>query len=163
MIANLIQNVPAWETATAAQIANAINAKTIEVVDQQLYTWAGVALVVGPQGAEAFRLALEGNGMGWVVHQLGGSGIQLSNPLVQQALLGFVQKEVPGADLLAATGKKLVSMAEQAGLQDVSTADVQAGLLVLRKAKLEDIAMDRLHAYREALSAWDGSGEEPVL
>jgi len=33
----------------------------------------------------------------------------------------------------------------------------------LRKIELEDAAVDRLQAFRETLSAWDGSGEEPVL
>jgi hypothetical protein len=33
----------------------------------------------------------------------------------------------------------------------------------VRKQELEDEATDRLQAFREALSSWDGSGEEPVL
>jgi hypothetical protein len=33
----------------------------------------------------------------------------------------------------------------------------------LRKQELEDSWVDRLQAARESLSAWDGSGEEPVL
>jgi hypothetical protein len=33
----------------------------------------------------------------------------------------------------------------------------------VRKQELEDAATDRLQAFREALSSWDGSGEEPVL
>ena len=33
----------------------------------------------------------------------------------------------------------------------------------LRKSELLDEAADRLQWFREALSSWDGSGEEPVL
>ena len=33
----------------------------------------------------------------------------------------------------------------------------------VRKQELEDSWVDRLQAAREALSSWDGSGEEPVL
>jgi hypothetical protein len=33
----------------------------------------------------------------------------------------------------------------------------------VRKQELEDAAIDRLQAFREALSSWDGIGEEPVL
>jgi hypothetical protein len=90
--------------ATAQEAFNAITTSSVTVTDDQLYTWAGVALLVGPVGAESLRVALESNGMGWVVHQLGGSGIQLSNELVQQALLGFSQARVPGCSVLAAQG-----------------------------------------------------------
>lgn len=90
--------------ATAQEAYDAITDESETVTDDQLYTWAGVALLVGPVGAESLRVALEANGMGWVVHQLGGSGIQLSNELVQQALMGFAQANVPGADVLAAQG-----------------------------------------------------------
>lgn len=90
--------------ANAQEAFDAITAASVTVTDDQLYTWAGVALLVGPVGAESLRVALEANGMGWVVHQLGGSGIQLSNELVQQALAGFAQANVPGADVLAAQG-----------------------------------------------------------
>ena len=90
--------------ATAQEAFDAITAQSVTVTDDQLYTWAGVALLVGPVGAESLRVALEANGMGWVVHQLGGSGIQLSNELVQQALAGFAQANVPGAAILASQG-----------------------------------------------------------
>ena len=33
----------------------------------------------------------------------------------------------------------------------------------LTKASMEDAAVNRLQAFREALASWDGSGEEPVL
>jgi hypothetical protein len=49
----------------------------------------------------------------------------------------------------------------------VNEAAVQAAIaaesLRIRKSELQDAADDRLQAFREALSAWDGSGEEPVL
>ena len=90
--------------ANAQEAFDAITAPSVTVTDDQLYTWAGVALLVGPVGAESLRVALEQNGMDWVVHQLGGSGIQLSNELVQQALLGFSQAGVSGCSILAAQG-----------------------------------------------------------
>lgn len=163
MIANLIQQLPEWEELTAQEIVDLLNVEIIEVTDDQLYTWAGAALIAGPVGAESFRIALEQNGMGWAVHQLGGSGIQLSNPLVQQALLGFAQAGVPGAAELAQTGKRNVSIMENAGLEAATLESVNEGLLSIRKKQLEDEATNRLQAYREALSSWDGSGEEPVL
>ena len=90
--------------ATAQEAFDAITTPSVEVRDDQLYTWAGIALLAGAVGAESLRVALDQNGLGWVVHQLGGSGIQLSNELVQQVLLGFAQANVPGCATLAAKG-----------------------------------------------------------
>jgi hypothetical protein len=49
----------------------------------------------------------------------------------------------------------------------INEATVQAAIdseaLRVRKEELEDAAKDRLQAFREALSVWDGSGEGPVL
>lgn len=157
---NLIKNIPNWQTRTAEEIVSLLNDPVILVVDPALYTWAGVATIAGPVGAESLRVALEANNMGWVVHQLGGSGIQLSHPDVQLALAGFAAAGVPGADLLKATGVRHVSEMQRAGLDPADVASVQ---LAVRKQTLEDAATDRLQAFREALSSWDGIGEEPVL
>ena len=120
---------PEYAGLNAAQCLSKLLASTAEVRDDQLYTWAGVALIVGPQNAEALRLALESNGMGWAVHQLGGSGLQLSNDLVQQALLGFAQAGVDGCAELAAKGIHLVAPWQQIGLaQEPTLAEVEAAL-----------------------------------
>jgi hypothetical protein len=156
----LIQQIPNWQTRTAEEIVSLLNDPVILVVDPALYTWAGVATIAGPVGAESLRVALEANNMGWVVHQLGGSGIQLSHPDVQMALAGFAAAGVPGAELLKATGVRHVSAMQQAGLEPADLASVQ---LAVRKQLLLDTATDRLQAFREALSSWTGSGEEPVL
>ena len=156
---NLIKNIPNWQTRTPEEIVSLLNDPVILVVDPALYTWAGVATIAGPVGAESLRVALEANNMGWVVHQLGGSGIQLSHPDVQMALAGFAAAGVPGADLLKATGVRHVSEMQRAGLEPADVASVQ---LAVRKQILADAATDRLQAFRESLSSWDGSGEEPV-
>jgi len=110
--------------ASAQAAYTAITAATIERRDDQLYTWAGVALIVGPVGAESLRVALEANGMGWAVHQLGGSGLQLSSELVQQALLGFAAAGVSGCAELAAMGRSLVAPWQQAGIAEPTLGEV---------------------------------------
>ena len=164
---DLIKSIDDWQNKTAAEIVTELNAATIEYVDPQLYTWAGVALIAGPVGAESLRIALEQNGMGWAVHQLGGSGLQLSNDLVQQALLGFAQANVPGAGDLASTGKRLISKATQAGLPTVTESDVSETLAALQLRADKDALLAagaaRWNAYADAVEAWDGSGEDPVL
>lgn len=164
---DLIKSIDDWQNKTAAEIAAELNAANIEYVDPQLYTWAGVALIAGPVGAESLRIALEQNGMGWAVHQLGGSGLQLSNDLVQQALLGFAQAGVAGASLLASTGKRMISKATQAGLPPVTESEVSEVLSAMRlqadKAAMMAAGSARWNAFVDAVEAWDGSGEEPVL
>jgi hypothetical protein len=103
---------------------DAITSPSIEVRDDALYTWAGVALVGGPVAAESLRIALEQNGMGWAVHQLGGAGLQLSNPLVQGALLQLAQAGVPGCAELAATGISFVAPYQQAGIDKPTLEEV---------------------------------------
>lgn len=169
MLAELIKSIDDWQNKTASQLATALNdSSAVEIVDSQLYTWAGVALIAGPEGAEAFRLALEANGMGWAVHQLGGSGIQLSNPLCQQALAAFAQANVPGASELALAGIHRVSIWRNAGnASDVTVEQVQAALdqleLETTKTQLRQSAAAAYNAFVSAVDAWDGSGNPPVL
>jgi len=164
MLANLIKSVPDYQTKTAAEITSAINAETIPVIDSQMYTWAGVALIAGPTGAEGLRLALEGNGMGWVVHQLGGSGLQLSDALSQQVLIGFAQAGVPGCAELAWQGKHFISMGAQAGLGVVTEASVASLVSVdLAKESMMSLGANRWNAFVDAIDVWDGSGSGPVL
>lgn len=160
---DIIKQIPDYQNLTTQQIVDFLNAASVQRVDDQLYTWAGVALIVGPQAAEDLRLALESNGMSWVVHQLGGSGIQLSNPMVQAALLGFSQTGVPGCSQLAAQGVSLVSVLTQAGLPPATADDVRLALFEDSKASLIQAAADRYNSFVAAVNAWDGSGQEPVL
>lgn len=159
----IIKTIDDWQNKTPQLIADALNEPVIEYIDPQLYTWAGVALIAGPTSTEALRIALEQNGMGWAVHQLGGSGLQLSNDLVQQALLGFAEAGVPGAALLASTGKRLISKLENAGLPPATVESVEAALFVESKQVLIRAAAQRYNAFVPSVDAWDGSGEEPVL
>jgi hypothetical protein len=143
-------------------VVSALNASTIDISDHDQYTWAGIALLAGPVAAEQLRLALEQNGMGWVVHQFGGTGLQITNPLVMQAIQGFIAAGIPLQDMVDQV-VRFTSPAQQGLGRDVTLDDVAAYRLSILKSAKEDAAVDRLQAYREALSAWDGTGEEPVL
>ncbi len=166
-LARLISEVPFWQTLTPSQLVSELNADSIEVVDPQLYTWAGVALIAGAAGAEGLRLGLEGNGLGWVVHQLGGSGIQLSNPLVQQVLIVLGQAGVPGCLALATTGIHYVSPAQNAGLPPATLSKVESAIALLTlqatKQQMRQDGASRYNVYIDAIDEYDGSGDLPVL
>lgn len=166
-IKELIQLVDGWESKTVGQITSALNTPSVEVRDDSMYTWAGIALLIGPEGAEGLRVALESNGMGWVVHQLGGSGIQLSNPMVQGAMTLF-GNSLPGATTLKEAGIKTVSIWTADGRSGSATnADVQAGLNALehdnRKATLKQAGAARWNAYAAACDALQPGDGDPVL
>jgi len=72
--------------------------------------------------------------------------------------IGVITQSQAGDVLALAGGHKYPGINETA-----VQAAIDAEALRVRKEELEDAAKDRLQAFREALSAWDGSGEEPVL
>lgn len=167
-LTDLIKSIEDWQSKPANEITSILNAATEQVTDDQLYTWAGVALITGPAGAEAFRVALEANGMGWAVHQLGGSGLQLSNPLSQQALLELAQSGVEplatAAATLAAVGVQLVSPYKHAGLgESVTLQQVQSALLAIRKEDLIEVKRTAFEQWRVAINEWNGVGDPPVM
>lgn len=119
-------NFLTWQDAN-----DALHAK-VELRDDKPYTWALVADAVGPVNAEAIRLALESNSLGWASLQLGGHGLSLSDSRVQQALLGFAQAGVPGCAELAAKGITVVAPWQQMGLSQAPTIEeVQAAFAVV--------------------------------
>ena len=133
---------------------DAITSPTIEVRDDDLYTWAGVALVGGPVAAESLRIALEQNGMGWAVHQLGGAGLQLSNPLVQGALLQLAQAGVPGCSELAAVGISFVTPWQQANIEQPTLEQVEKVWTVDKARRDMSAELQVLQAKSTAVNAW---------
>jgi len=156
---NLIQSVPDWQNKTPQQLHAVLSDPSITVTDDQLYTWAGVAQIAGDTGASALCSKLIEFDKLWAVHQLGGRGLDLSLPEIQQQLYLLDSLGVPGMAKLAGHVRKYISVMQQAGIE----ATVDDVAVAQRKAILEDDAVNRLQAYREALAGWDGSGEEPVL
>jgi hypothetical protein len=141
---------------------NAITSPSIEVRDDDLYTWAGVALVGGPVAAESLRIALEQNGMGWAVHQLGGAGLQLSNPLVQGALLQLAQAGVPGCAELAAKGISMKAPWFVAGIDEPTLEQVtEAWNADQRRLAYESIVTRANAAIEAAAEAYRAS--EPTI
>lgn len=156
---HLIETLENWQNKTAEDIHAELSAATVPVEDHELYTWAGVALIAGDEGASALCSALIQGGKLWAVHQLGGKGLDLASDEVQQQLLYLDSVGVPNMAKLAAAVKRSISRFEEAGIE----ATVEEVDLAKRRRVLEDAATDRLQAYREALSGWDGIEAEPVL
>ncbi|MFN7318870.1 MAG: hypothetical protein ACK5S6_05110 [bacterium] len=166
MLSDLITQIPDWKTKSSQQIFDVLTTPSIEFVDSTQWTWAGIAAVAGNAGAEGLRLALEQGGMGWAVHQLGGSGLVLSLEPIQDALRMLAANGVPGMGQIADATKRLISIAEQNGL-NVSLYDVDAALMALqlqaRRSELITNGATRWNAFCAAVDSWDGVAAEPEL
>jgi hypothetical protein len=180
MIANLIQQLPDWVELNAQEIADLLNAKIIEKIDDQLYTYAGLIDKLGQEAGFAFRatmrtLAAASNPaalpdelfepLNFAHDRLTVGGLDFSRQDVQSLIdaLIVIPQFASLVPVLKAIGRYEISMMANAGLSEATVEMVEDGLLQIRKKQLEDTATNRLQAYREALSVWDGSGEEPVL
>ena len=108
-------------TSSQEAYAKIVN-ELVEVRDDRQYTWAGIA-EIAEEDTEKIKLAMESNGMSWVVHQFGGSGLPLSHPKIQQALLTLASMGVPKCDVLAEVGIKQVPLWKKVGLSQEPTVD----------------------------------------
>jgi hypothetical protein len=167
MLSDLITQIPDWQTKSSQEILDHLTTPSIEFVDSSQWTWAGVASVAGNAGAEGLRVALEQGGMGWAVHQLGGSGLVLSLDAIQFVLRSLDANGVPGMATVADATKRLISIAEQNGIT-VSLVDVDAALVALQlqaqRSELITNGATRWNAFCAAVDSWDGDpATEPVL
>ena len=157
---SVIETIDDWQTISDADLYAALTAETLPYEDHDLWTWAGVATVAGNAGAEGLRLALEQNQMAWAIHQLGGKGMDLSLPAIQQALYYFDSLDVPGMDSLALAVKRNRSPLQAAGL----IATIEQVTLARSKRLKAIAAATRYNVYVNALSAWNGDSQtEPSL
>jgi hypothetical protein len=166
MLSDLITQIPDWQTKSSQQILDVLTKPSIEFSDSSQWTWAGVASVAGNEGAEGLRIALEQGGMGWAVHQLGGSGLVLSLEPIQAALRMLDVNGVQGMGKIADATKRLISIAEQNGIT-VSLNDVDSALVALqlqtRRSELIANGASRWNAFCSAVDSWDGVALEPEL
>jgi hypothetical protein len=157
---SVIESIDGWADKTDQELYTALTTASIPFQDHELWTWAGVATVAGNAGAEGLRIALDQNQMAWAIHQLGGRGLDLSLPAVQQALYYFDSLGVPGMELLALSVKRDKTPLENAGL----TATLSQVALARSKRLKSSVAVGRYNAYMSALASWNGDPQtEPTL
>ncbi len=139
-----------YESAQAAY--DAITTASVERRDDQLYTWAGVAQIAEAQ-TEAIKLALEANGMSWAVHQFGGSGLQLSHPKIQEALLALSQV-IPVCADLAAQGISMITPWESEGIAEPTLEDVQKAWTIDKTRRDMAAILQPIQSKSTAVNAW---------
>ena len=163
----VIASLPGWETKTASELVGLLNAPTVEVRDDDLYTWAGIAENIDSPDTENLKLLMEVSGLSWATIQLGGKGLQLSHPGVQAFLTKSIAAGVPGASVLKAKGIHNESPSQVAGLPLATLDAVEDAVFAMtleatKEQMLEDGAT-RWNDFNDAVIDWDGSGTVPVL
>ena len=150
-----LQNLVAGGNYESPQAAyDAITTPSVERRDDQKYTWAGVADLIGPEATEGLRIKFDTSGFGWVSLQLGGLGIQLSDARVQLVLLGFAQANVAGCATLAAKGISLVAPWQAAGITEPTLSDVEKAWTIDKARRDMAAILQPIQAKSTALNAW---------
>ena len=149
---SLEQLIQTGNYASAQQAFTAITTASVEVRDDQLWTWAGIAQLAGDETADALEQFLVSVGRTWVISQLGGRGLPLSDPKIQEMLLGLAPT-IPGCAILAAQGLSLKAPWQVAGLPGAPTLqEVQAAW---QAVQLANAARERLRIIQETRQQWD--------
>ncbi len=150
-----LQNLVAGGNYESPQAAyDAITTPSVEVRDEQNYTWGGVADLIGPEAAENLRIKFDTNRLGWVSLQLGGLGIQLSDARVQLVLLAFAQANVAGCATLAAKGISLVAPWQSAGITEPTLEEVQKAWTIDKARRDMATILQPIQAKSTAVNAW---------
>lgn len=152
-IVSLIASIDGWQDKSPAELLAELSEPTELIEDPELYTWGGVADVIGDANAGALCDALVAAGKLWAVHQLGGRGLNLARPDVQQQLLYLDSIGVPGVRSLAEHVRKTVSKLAKAGIE--TTLEEIAKVQLVEKTRLAMLEiLHPVQAKATAVNAW---------
>lgn len=80
-----------WLALPASEVHRRMNETIVGQPNEQRYTFSGTADLIGAADNEDLKNTLAASGLTWVVEQLGGDGLPLSDARVQAVLLAFEQ------------------------------------------------------------------------
>jgi len=160
----VIEAIDNWESLSQAEILAAAKDPSHLLVDRQMWTLLGIAQIVGDANVEPLISFLQSIGLGWVVHQAGGSGLPIGDAEFNAKLLAIPH---PSCQAIAAVGRRMVSLCGLNKLPEVDAQIVAAWQnMKLEKTKAEKrrTGSSRWNAYAKAIDEWDGNpATEPVL
>lgn len=160
----VIEAIDNWESLTEAEILAAAKDPSHLLIDRQMWTLLGIAKIIGDANVEPLISFLQSIGLGWIVHQAGGSGLPIGDAEFNSKLLAIPH---PSCQAIAAVGRRMVSLC---GLHNLTEDDDQIVAawqsLRLEKTKVEKrkSGSSRWNAYAKAIDEWDGNPDtEPNL
>jgi len=141
---------------------DAITTPSIEVRDDQFYTWNGVAKVAGKENVNGRFNAIKAAGFEAFVIQLGGKGLQLTDSDVRDMLGQFALGGLPGAQELLDQGVSMVAAWQSAGIAEPTLQQVtEAWNSEQRRLAYESIRTRANAAIEAAAEAYRAS--EPTI
>jgi hypothetical protein len=179
----IIKTVPGWDTMTPSQLLTELTTATIPRENSELLSWAGVGQKIGMANAAAMRLGLERAAVDpqmplekvgflkFSLWALDAGKLDFSLADTQNGLEGnrtlLASLGLP-VDALKQLGRWMETPWQAAGLASPPTlAELEAELAAIELEATKTEAMSagaaRWNAFVDALDAWDGSGETPVL
>lgn len=161
-LSQFIRNVPDWQELTSEQLLSKLEEKTIHYIDPKIYRLVDIAKLIGDENMPAFLAVVRQAGYDWMITEAA-SGVQLGdNPI--NARLRILNH--PVSIMLADYTNRMISVLEQSNITTTQeeVAQVQASMKFdLYKQSKIDAAQDRVIAYREAMTVYNGVGPEPEL
>jgi len=160
----VIEAIDNWESLTEAEILAAAKYPSHLLGDRQMWTLLGIAQIIGDANVEPLISFLQSIGLGWIVHQAGGSGLPIGDAEFNAKLLAI---QHPSCQAIAAAGRRMVSLC---GLNNL-TEDGDQIVAAWNLMKLERLRSDkrggastRYNVYVAAIDKWIGDPEtEPNL
>jgi hypothetical protein len=160
----VIEAIDNWESLTEAEILAAAKDPSHLLVDRQMWTLLGIAQIIGDANVEPLISFLQSIGLGWVVHQAGGSGLPIGDAEFNAKLLAISH---PSCQAIAAVGRRMVSLCGLNKLPEVDAQIVaawQAMKKERRQNELRKMSSSKHNANIAAIDAWDGNPDtEPQI
>lgn len=156
----LIQEVPNWKQLTPQEILARLEQKNVHYVDPKTYRLVDIAKLIGDENMPAFLKVVKDSGYDWMITEAA-SGVRLGDDPINTRLKLLNH---PVALTLANHTNRMVSLLEQHGITTTQeeVTSIKASLLLeeYKQSKVDNY-QDRLQAYREAMTAYNGTGLEP--
>jgi len=150
-----LQNLIASGNYESAQAAfDAITTASVEVRDEQFYTWNGVAKVAGKEHVSGLFNAIKAAGFEAFVIQLGGKGLQLTDSDVRDMLGQFALGGLPGAQELLDQGISFITPWQSAGITEPTLEEVQKAWTIDKARRDMAAILQPIQAKSTAVNAW---------
>ena len=160
----VIESINNWQDLSESEVVDAAKDPVHLLIDSQRWSLLGIAQIIGDENVGPLLAFLESIGLGWIVHQAGGSGLPIGDTAFNAKLLAIPH---PSCQAIAQAGRRMVSLCTYFGLPETDANIVSAlRAMKVEKARSEKrkSASTRYNSYVQAIEEWDGNpATEPSL
>ena len=155
----VIESIDNWQTLSEPEVVSAAKDPVHLLVDSQRWSLLGIAQIIGDENVGPLLAFLESIGLGWIVHQAGGSGLPIGDAAFNAKLLAIPH---PSCQTIAQAGRRMGSLCAKYGLPetDVNIVSELRAMKVekAKKAMLKE-ASTVYNSYCHDADQYDGTPE----